>query len=117
MRSNRSPLKWLRAFDMQMVLLMISAVFLIKSEPVFYLLIFASGVIGGGQFAAANLSIEKAGSAAAGRLYAVDLAGSFLGSFLTAVFMVPLAGMRSTILFLVFMKAMSFVFLIRYKKV
>ncbi len=117
MRNNKSPLKWLRSFDMQMVLLMISAMFLLKSGPAFYMLIFASGLIGGGQFAAANLSVEKTGSAAAGRLYAVDLAGSFLGSFLTAVFMVPLAGMRSTILFLVFMKAMSFVFIIRYKKV
>jgi hypothetical protein len=85
--------------------------------PVFYLLIFAAGLIGGGQFASASLLLKKAvSSTTAGKLYAIDLIGSFLGSFCTAVFMVPLTGIRNTILFLIFMKALSFVFLIRYKK-
>ncbi len=117
MRDSPDPLKWLRKFDVLAVVLMIFAILFMNRGPVFYMLIFAAGLIGGGQFAAASLLLKKAeSSTTAGKLYAIDLFGSFLGSFLTAIFMVPLTGIRNTILFLIFMKALSFVFLIRYKE-
>jgi hypothetical protein len=87
-------------------------------EMVFYIFIFAAGILGGGQFATANLSLrEKVIEGIAGKLYAVDLAGSFLGSFLTAVFMIPLAGIRNTLLFLILIKTLSLMLLIRYRNV
>ena len=96
---------------------MIFAILFMNRGPVFYMLIFAAGLIGGGQFAAASLLLKKAeSSTTAGKLYAIDLFGSFLGSFFTAIFMVPLTGIRNTILFLIFMKILSFIILLRYKK-
>ena len=70
-------------------------------------------MLGGMQFAAANLCIkEQDSTGVAGRLYATDLTGSFLGAFLTAIFMMPLAGVQNTLLFLVLIKGISFALLL-----
>ncbi len=115
-RNIQSPIKLLRLFDLLTIILMASAVLFMKSEPVFYIFIFAAGVLGGGQFATANLALKQEGKGGmAGKLYAIDVAGSFLGSFTTAIFMVPLAGVRNTIVFLIFTKTVSLGLLIRYR--
>lgn len=116
MRNVQKPLKWLKIFDILTIILMFSAIMFMKKEMTFYLFILSAGLLGGGQFATANLSLREKGSERiAGKLYAIDLAGSFLGSFLTAIFMVPLAGIQNTILFLIFMKTLSLVLLLRFK--
>ncbi len=116
-RDIQRPLKYLRLFDFLTILVMLMAIPFMKQEFVFYIFIFAAGILGGGQFATANLTLKEKGSIAiAGKLYAIDLAGSFLGSFLTAIFMVPLTGIHNTILFLISMKALSLILLLRYKK-
>jgi spermidine synthase len=118
MRSTQKPLRWLRLFDLLTIILIFLAVLFMNREMVFYIFIFAAGILGGGQFATANLSLrEKVIEGIAGKLYAVDLAGSFLGSFLTAVFMIPLAGIRNTLLFLILIKTLSLMLLIRYRNV
>ena len=117
-RRLKKPLYWLRIYDLFLMVLMMSATALMNVEVMFYLLIFGAGTLGGGQFAAAAITLRGTGmSATAGKLYAVDLAGSFLGSFLTALLTVPLIGMHKTILFLLIMKAASFIFLVRYRKI
>jgi spermidine synthase len=116
-RRPENPLFWLRTYDVFLLVLMMSALLIMKFEIIFYLLILGAGIFGGGQFAAAAVALRGTGmSSTAGELYAVDLAGSFLGSFLTAILTVPLIGMRMTILFLCIMKAVSFIFLVRYRK-
>jgi spermidine synthase len=116
-RQLKKPLFWLRIYDVFLIVLMISALVLMNFEFIFYLLIFGAGILGGGQFAAAAITLRGTGmSSTAGKLYAVDLAGSFLGSFLTALLTVPLIGMNNTILFLTGIKALSFVCLVRYKQ-
>jgi spermidine synthase len=118
MRKNRKPVKWLRIFELMAIVLMASAMMLMKQEIVFYVCILFAGIVGGGQFAAANLSLREKGIIrTAGKLYAVDLGGSFLGSFLTAVLMVPLSGIQNTVLFLIFMKIVSLMLLLRYKNI
>ncbi|MBI4680923.1 MAG: hypothetical protein HY753_06900 [Nitrospirae bacterium] len=107
------PLKWLRLLEIAAIILFISAPALFKQEILFYVLSFLCGMLGGMQFAAANLCIKKQGATGvAGRLYATDLTGSFLGAFLTAIFMMPLAGVQNTFLFLVLIKGISFILLL-----
>lgn len=116
-RNTRGPVRWLTIFDLFIIALMVLAILFMEREIIFYFFIFTAGLLGGGQFATANILAKAEGKErCAGKLYAVDLAGSFLGSFLTAIFMVPLTGIRNTILFLIFMKAVSLALLIRYRK-
>jgi len=113
------PLRWLRLFEIAAIILFISAPVFLKQEILFYMLSLLCGFIGGVQFAAANLCIKELEAArVAGRLYALDLGGSFLGAFLTSIFMMPLLGVQNTLLFLVLIKGMSFILLlsIRHEK-
>ncbi|MEW6585287.1 MAG: hypothetical protein AB1442_06705 [Nitrospirota bacterium] len=70
--------------------LAVSAPLLFKSEFLFYTLVFAAGVLSGGRFTAAGLLIP--GADAGGKLYALDLSGSFLGAFIPAIMVIPLLG-------------------------
>jgi len=107
------PLGWLRLLEIASIILFISSPMLFKQEILFYVLSFLCGMIGGMQFAAANLFLKGQDSTiAAGRLYAIDLTGSFLGAFLTAIFMMPLAGVQNTLLFLALIKGISFILLL-----
>jgi spermidine synthase len=116
-RRLKKTLFWLRIYDVFLLALMLSAMAIMNFEFIFYLMIFGAGILGGGQFAAAAITLRGTKmDSTAGKLYAVDLAGSFLGSLLTAILTVPLIGMHKTILFLLIMKAASFVFLVRYRK-
>jgi spermidine synthase len=116
-RRLKKTLFWLRIYDVFLLALMLSAMAIMNFEFIFYLMIFGAGILGGGQFAAAAITLRGTKmDSTAGKLYAIDLAGSFLGSLLTAILTVPLIGMHKTILFLLIMKAASFVFLVRYRK-
>jgi spermidine synthase len=114
LKNIKMPLKWLKLFDITTIILMLLSIGFMKKELLFYIFIFCAGLLGGGQFASANL-FQKISrhNGIAGRLYAIDLFGSFLGSFLTAIFMVPLIGIHKTIIFLIFMKTLSFIILLR----
>jgi spermidine synthase len=94
------------------VLLLLAPLFL-RYEAIYLLLIALFGMVGGAVFASA---VKYAGAEeAAGRagwLYALDLAGSFLGALLTALFLVPLFGMTNTLLGMVLVKIMSLTVLV-----
>jgi spermidine synthase len=116
MRMER-PERWVRFFDISALALLLSSFVILHNAAVFYMMILIAGFIGGGQFASATRSYPgRAVAGIGGRLYAVDLAGSFFGALLTAIFLVPLIGMRKTVLFLVFMKVVSFIYLISIRK-
>lgn len=114
----RRPLALLRFFNASLVALFISSPLFFKEEPLFYILSFLCGLFAGGEFAAANLYIEQEASRLAGRLYGIDLAGSFIGAFLTAILLIPLLGIQNAIVFIALLKALSFILLltINYEK-
>ncbi|MEK7851024.1 MAG: hypothetical protein AAB275_04005, partial [Deltaproteobacteria bacterium] len=115
---TRQPLSRLRLLDTTMILTLASAPFFFKIEPLFYVLNFLCGLITGWEFAAATLFIKQEASRLAGRLYGIDLAGSFLGALLTAILLVPLLGIQNTIIFVVLLKAVSLILLmtVKYEK-
>lgn len=112
LRDARRPLLLLRFLECMTITLLIASPLFFGKEPFFYLLSFSSGFLGGAEFSAANRFLKEQDPAgAAGRLYAFDLGGSFLGTLLTAIFFVPLLGIPKTILFVVCIKAASLLLL------
>ena len=133
-RFMKSPLRWLRICEILTVMLLLSSPLLFKLETFFYLLSFLGGLIAGAEFAAANQFMKfsnppsppfsKGGmgglsdtAMTAGKLYAIDLAGSFIGALLTTIFLVPLSGIQNAIMFVALLKAASLVLLfsLRYE--
>lgn len=132
-RNILRPLRLLRLFELTAILLFISSPLLFKREILFYVLSLLCGMIGGIQFATANLCMkfsnpplppllrESEGGLSettriAGRLYAVDLAGSFFGAFLAAIFLMPLLGVQNALLFLALIKGISLALLLSIKE-
>ncbi|MBI5639835.1 MAG: hypothetical protein HZA17_05355 [Nitrospirae bacterium] len=125
-KARGNPLKLMRSVEGAAMLLLIVSLLIMKQESAFYLLNFFSGLFTGMQFAAANLSLaqsgncEKAGlgSAVAGGLYAAELAGSFAGTLLTSIILVPLLGIQNMILSLLSLRIVSLALLlsIRHEK-
>lgn len=76
-----------------------------RAEPLFYVFIYLSGIITGSQFSAANA--VRGDNEAAGKLYGMDLTGSFLGAFIPAIIIIPLFGTYNALLLLAALKAFS----------
>jgi spermidine synthase len=87
---------------------------LFQAEPLFYILSFLAGAITGYQFALVNRLMER--TEAAGRLYAFDLAGSFLGAVLSAIILIPMLGIQGSLWFLAGVKSISLVAVSLYKE-
>ncbi|HWR73568.1 MAG TPA: hypothetical protein VN604_10390, partial [Nitrospirota bacterium] len=108
LRDASPPLSVLRTLQGATLILLLLAPPLLVNEAAYYALNFLIGAAGGGEFAAATRAVRGGGSAAtAGKLYALDLAGSFLGALLCTVVLVPLYGMFSALLVMVLLKASS----------
>ncbi|TAL78415.1 MAG: hypothetical protein EPN88_02150 [Bacteroidetes bacterium] len=104
-RHSKRPLKVLFYLELMTITLALISPLFFKEEPLFYLLILLSGTITGGQFSTANLSIGEPD--AAGRLYGIDLIGSFLGAFIPSIIFIPLFGVSNALLFVAGIKAVS----------
>lgn len=114
-RGAKNPLMHMRLYEAAMIALFISSPFFFKSEAFYYLLSFLCGFMAGGEFAAASLHLKEDAPAAAGRLYGLDLIGSFLGALLTSILLVPLLGIQNTIIFVVLLKTVSLILLLTVK--
>lgn len=71
---------------------------------------FLSGFLGGGFFPLINqiyLSFQKFPQLKTGTVYAFDLFGSFLGSFLTSLILLPISGFFGVLFFLCFINFLS----------
>jgi spermidine synthase len=99
------PLQSLFYMELMSVLLFVCSLFVIQSGYFISVLIFFSGALTGAEFSAANLAKGKIG--AAGNLYAFDLFGSFLGSFIAVILLIPLYGIASVLLCIALIKAVS----------
>ena len=118
-RNTALPLRLLRALEAGTVLVLLCVPWLLRSEPLFLLLAVIAGAAGGAVFAAAAAKERQQGtSGGAGLLYAVDLAGSFAGALMVAIFLVPVLGMHRTLLFAAALKILSLAALltVRYEE-
>jgi len=112
-RFMERPLRWLRAGDLILMILFFLSGLQSAGEAYYYLMACAAGLITGFQFSASSMvGGETTSSQTAGHLYAFDLSGSFLGAFLTTLFFVPRMGIQNTVLFMVFIKALSLIMLL-----
>lgn len=97
---------------LEFLAMLVMGVFLgaLRTEYAYYVFSALNGIVCGAGFSAASQFLRGCGDAdAPGRLYAVDLGGSFLGAILTAVMSVPLIGISNTVLFVVLIKAISLI--------
>jgi len=111
-RNAERRLLLLRACETAAVGLLLLAPLFFLNEALFLALTVLFGTAGGAVFVAAvrhAAGPDQAGTA--GRLYALDLAGSFLGALLTALVLVPLFGIRNTLLGVVLLKMLSLIVL------
>jgi len=99
------PLRILFSFEVMTILLAIISPLFFKAELLFYVLVFISGAIIGGQFSTANLSMDE--PAAGGKLYAMDLIGSFMGALIPSLVIIPLFGVSNALLLIAFIKTFS----------
>lgn len=104
-KNLRKALQTLLLIDITMVILCITASLFFKSEEFLYLLIFFAGTLTGAQFSTANSSIGKL--EIAGKLYGLDLIGSFAGSIIPSIIIIPLFGIYNTLLVVATVKAFS----------
>ena len=104
-KSVQRALKILFYLELTTIVLSLAAPLFFKAEFLFYVLILLSGTLTGGLFGAANLSMDNPG--VAGKLYSLDLMGSFLGSFIPSMIIIPLFGISQALLFVAFIKAFS----------
>jgi len=107
-RNAGPPLRILRAGEAAGAALLLLAPVFFRYEALYLVLTALVGAAGGAVFVAANRrSGAEDTSGRAGRLYALDLAGSFLGALLTALFLIPLFGVQAVLLGMVLVKILS----------
>jgi len=104
-KTARKPLKTLFLLEVCTLFLAALSLFLFKSDFILYFLVFCAGIISGAQFSTANLSIGEPTDG--GRLYALDLFGSFLGALISSLIIIPLFGIPSALLLIAMIKAFS----------
>jgi len=108
-RDVSRPLFAMRICEVAAVSLLLAVPLFFGHEALFAAVTALMGAIGGAMFGAA---VNYRGGTNAGRLYGLDLAGSFLGALLTAIILVPLFGIQNTLLFVVSLKIMSLIVLV-----
>lgn len=112
--SEKGDLKKLILSEALFIFLIAFSSYFLKGEVTFYLISFISGFLGGLQFSmAGNLMMDRVQTASL--LYGIDLTGSFAGALITALYLIPLAGMMSSLMILGIIKLSSFIFLVAKK--
>jgi hypothetical protein len=112
-KNATGSLRLLQLLEIAAILLFISSALLLRSAFLFFAMNLLCGMLAGMQFITANLCMKgDETSSVAGRLYAADLAGSFCGSILSSILLIPMMGVQNMLLTLVSLKVMSFVLLL-----
>jgi spermidine synthase len=111
-RKAGPPLRLIRASESAAAVLLLLAPLFFRHEALYLALTALVGTAGGAVFVGAvrRTGAEEA-TGRAGRLYALDLAGSFLGALLTALFLMPLFGVRNVLFGMVLVKILSLIVL------
>ncbi len=112
MRKRAKPLHWLRGTGVIALALLLTAPLLLRNEALFFMLNFLAGMVAGAEFITANQIIkEQTAEQMAGRLYGIDLVGSFFGAILTSLIFVPLMGIQISLLLVALLKMVSVIML------
>jgi spermidine synthase len=106
----KNALRLLFYLELMTITLAFTSTIFFKSEFLFYVFNLLFGTIAGGQFSTANLSMGE--PEMAGRLYGLDLIGSFLGAFVPSIILIPLFGISHTLLFIIGIKTISAVMIL-----
>jgi spermidine synthase len=101
----KNTFKTLFCLELFTVTLAVASPLFFRVEPLFYVFIYLSGIITGSQFVTANAAWGN--NEAAGKLYGIDLAGSFAGALLTAIIVIPVLGLYNAFLLTAALKAFS----------
>lgn len=97
-RRGGHPHRMVKLLEISAILAAVVSPLFFSHEFLFYALSFLCGIIGGMQFSSLSLFSALQGTPhSAGRLYAIDLFGSFLGALVPAVALVPLFGIENTL--------------------
>jgi spermidine synthase len=104
-RYRIKPLKMLLLIELATITLAILSPLFFRYGPLFYLLIFLSGTITGSQFSAASRAMDRQDEA--GKLYGMDLLGSFSGAFISSIIIIPLFGVYAALYLIAAIKAFS----------
>jgi len=105
-RNVARPLRHLQLAAAGLLLAALTAPRFFHQEPLFPVVAFLAGALGGAMFSAAARFLAD-DAAAAGRLYALDLAGSVFGALLTTLVTVPLFGIGRALLFIAALQGIS----------
>ncbi len=119
MRKITKPLYGIRAAGIIGIALLLTAPLLLRNEAFFFILNFLAGMIAGAEFITANQIIkEQTSEQIAGRLYGIELIGSFFGALLTSIIFVPLMGIPISFLIVALLKMVSvtMIFFFSYEK-
>ncbi len=113
--SQKKSLRTLRLSEFLFVCLILLSVYLMKYELSFYIASFLSGFLGGLQFSiSSNVMRDRQHPSA--MLYAIDLGGSFIGAFLTTIYLAPLTGIKNSLFILCIIKISSLISGLRNEK-
>jgi spermidine synthase len=105
---GRGFLKTLFGLELATAAIALSAPLFFGAEIMFYCISLLAGTVTGAVFASVNTCMRASDpGAAGGRLYAMDLLGSFLGAFLAAVVFIPVMGIRETLYLVAAVKMLS----------
>jgi spermidine synthase len=108
-RDVARPLSALKICEAAAATLLLAVPLFLRHEAMFVVVMTLMGALGGAVFGAAA---NYRGVVNAGRLYGLDLAGSFFGALLTAIILVPLFGIQNTLFVVVSLKIMSLIVLV-----
>ena len=114
-KQTKKPLRILFYLEIMTIVLALASPLFFRAETLFYVLSFIAGTITGGQFSVANQCMEEPN--VAGRLYGLDLTGSFLGAVIPSIILIPLFGIFHALLVIVGIKAVSAVMILSVKDV
>ena len=104
-RQARKALTTLFFLELATVVLAFIASVFFREELLCYALILISGIITGSQFSAANASMDMPETG--GKLYALDLIGSFIGALVPSLVVIPLFGIYDALMLIAFVKVFS----------
>jgi spermidine synthase len=112
-KSLRKPLRALLLMDLFFLLLTVMTGFFFRVDVILYGTVFIAGIICGGQFSTAIASLAE--NSNGGRLYALDLLGSFMGSLISSLIVIPLFGIPSALFLIAVIKVFAALMILSLK--
>lgn len=104
-RKMKNTLLPLFLLDLMIISISLLSVFFFIHAIPLYLTVFTAGILCGAQFSIASLSIGS--SMFGGRLYALDLLGSFTGALIVSLIVIPLFGIHHALFIVAVIKTFS----------